>query len=286
MSGRLVIHAWVDVADPWSYIGMHRLLGGIALARADDARPIDVDVHAFLGPGRAWETSDARKIAAVASREGLTIDPQTLVRRVPAGRRRSLHRLVYAAKAAGTDLADGARRGLETYMEIQAAVFDGDDARLTQIESRAGMAEAHAGMADAAEAQVGMADAAETRSPAEARSPDETCPPAEARQLDEARADKTETTQAKANDLGWQAERTGEAADEADRRQSLDEQIDRDIADAKRMRIGGLPLVVIGGVVSVVGAQGSQTYAELIAEASGVVERIDRAPEDSHLRLG
>lgn len=61
--------------------------------------------------------------------------------------------------------------------------------------------------------------------------------------------------------------------------------VDRDIADAKRLRIRGLPLTVVGARVMLVGAQSPKVFAEAILEAAAAISEGEQPPQARHFAL-
>lgn len=61
--------------------------------------------------------------------------------------------------------------------------------------------------------------------------------------------------------------------------------VDRDIADAKRLRIRGLPLTVVGARVMLVGAQSPKVFAEAILEAAAALGEGEQPPQARRFAL-
>ena len=106
MSARLLIDVWHDVADPWSRIGLDRLLLGIDLAcaarrsssraghdfagaghgeahgsasdAAFDFPEVVVEVHSFLSSCSPLPEANAEAIAAVAASEEIPVAKERL----------------------------------------------------------------------------------------------------------------------------------------------------------------------------------------------------------------
>ena len=321
MSARLLIDVWHDVADPWSRIGLNRLLLGIDLARAarrsssraghdfagagrDEAHgsasdaafdfpEVVVEVHSFLSPGSPLPEANAEAIAAVAASEEIPVAKERLLRPPSQSLRRLAHRIVHAVREGAEDPADGARRALEAAIRLddwflgfdnvsdsgtpadslaQAAVQTGSEFRLGKGVQTGKLAQAD----DAPPNGRGQADQSVLdadqgpflRGPIEPslRGPVEPSPRMLGRIAGLAPSDLP--TLERRLELGeWEAA------------------VDRDIADAKRLRIRGLPLTVVGARVMLVGAQSPKAFAEAILEAAAAISEGEQPPQARHFAL-
>ena len=313
MSVRLLIDVWHDVADPWSRIGLDRLARGIDLARAarrsfsraghdfagagrDEAHgsasdaafdfpEVVVEVHSFLSPGSPLPEANAEAIAAVAASEEIPVAKERLLRPPSQSLRRLAHRIVHAVREGAEDPADGARRALEAAIRLddwflgfdnvsdsetpadslaQAAVQTGSEFRLGKGVEPGKLAQAD----DAPPNGRGQADqsALDADQGLFLRGPVEPSPRMLGRIAGLAPSDLP--TLERRLELGeWEAA------------------VDRDIADAKRLRIRGLPLTVVGARVMLVGAQSPKAFAEAILEAAAAISEGDQPPQARHFAL-
>ena len=311
MSVRLLIDVWHDVADPWSRIGLDRLARGIDLARAarrsfsraghdfagagrgeahgsasDAALPeVVVEVHSFLSPGSPLPEANAEAIAAVAASEEIPVAKERLLRSPSQSLRRLAHRIVHAVREGAEDPADGARRALEAAIRLddwflgfdnvsdsgtpadslaQAAVQTGSEFRLGKGVETGKLAQAD----DASPNGRGQADQSvlDADQGPFLRGPVEPSPRMLGRIAGLAPSDLP--TLERRLELGeWEAP------------------VDRDIADAKRLRIRGLPLTVVGARVMLVGAQSPKVFAEAILEAAAALGEGEQPPQARRFAL-
>lgn len=311
MSARLLIDVWHDVADPWSRIGLDRLLLGIDLACAarrsssraghdfagagrdeahgsasDAALPeVVVEVHSFLSSGSPLPEANAEAIAAVAASEEIPVAKERLLRPPSQPLRRLAHRIVHAVREGAEDPADGARRALEAAIRLddwflgfdnvsdfgtpadslaQAAVQTGSEFRLGKGVEPGKLAQAD----DAPPNGRGQADQSvlDADQGPFLRGPIEPSPRMLGRIAGLAPSDLP--TLERRLELGeWEAA------------------VDRDIADAKRLRIRGLPLTVVGARVMLVGAQSPKVFAEAILEAAAALGEGEQPPQARRFAL-
>ncbi len=311
MSARLLIDVWHDVADPWSRIGLDRLARGIDLARAarrsfsraghdfagagrdeahgsasDPALPeVVVEVHSFLSSGSPLPEANAEAIAAVAASEEIPVAKERLLRPPSQPLRRLAHRIVHAVREGAEDPADGARRALEAAIRLddwflgfdnvsdsetptdslaQAAVRTGSEFRLGKGVETGKLAQAD----DASPNGRGQADQSvlDADQGPFLRGPVEPSPRMLGRIAGLAPSDLP--TLERRLELGeWEAA------------------VDRDIADAKRLRIRGLPLTVVGARVMLVGAQSPKVFAEAILEAAAALGEGEQPPQARRFAL-
>lgn len=311
MSARLLIDVWHDVADPWSRIGLDRLARGIDLARAarrsfsraghdfagagrdeahgsasDAALPeVVVEVHSFLSSGSPLPEANAEAIAAVAASEEIPVVKERLLRPPSQLLRRLAHRIVHAVREGAEDPADGARRALEAAIRLddwflgfdnvsdsgtpadslaQAAVQTGSEFRLGKGVEPGKLAQAD----DAPPNGRGQADQSvlDADQGPFLRGPIEPSPRMLGRIAGLAPSDLP--TLERRLELGeWEAA------------------VDRDIADAKRLRIRGLPLTVVGARVMLVGAQSPKVFAEAILEAAAALGEGEQPPQARRFAL-
>ena len=313
MSARLLIDVWHDVADPWSRIGLDRLARGIDLARAarrsfsraghdfagagrDEAHgsasdaafdfpEVVVEVHSFLSPGSPLPEANAEAIAAVAASEEIPVAKERLLRPPSQSLRRLAHRIVHAVREGAEDPADGARRALEAAIGLddwflgfdnvsdsgtpadslaQAAVQTGSEFRLGKGVQTGKLAQAD----DAPPNGRGQADqsALDADQGLFLRGPVEPSPRMLGRIAGLAPSDLP-TLERRLERGEWEAA------------------VDRDIADAKRLRIRGLPLTVVGARVMLVGAQSPKVFAEAILEAAAAISEGEQPPQARHFAL-
>lgn len=311
MSARLLIDVWHDVADPWSRIGLDRLARGIDLACAarrsfsraghdfagagrdeahgsasDAALPeVVVEVHSFLSSGSPLPEANAEAIAAVAASEEIPVAKERLLRPPSQPLRRLAHRIVHAVREGAEDPADGARRALEAAIRLddwflgfdnvsdsgtpadslaQAAVRTGSEFRLGKGVETGKLAQAD----DASPNGRGQADQSvlDADQGPFLRGPVEPSPRMLGRIAGLAPSDLP--TLERRLELGeWEAA------------------VDRDIADAKRLRIRGLPLTVVGARVMLVGAQSPKVFAEAILEAAAALGEGEQPPQARRFAL-
>ena len=312
MSARLLIDVWHDVADPWSRIGLDRLARGIDLARAarrsfsragndfagaggrdeahgsasDAALPeVVVEVHSFLSSGSPLPEANAEAIAAVAASEEIPVAKERLLRPPSQPLRRLAHRIVHAVREGAEDPADGARRALEAAIRLddwflgfdnvsdsgtpadslaQAAVQTGSEFRIGKGVETGKLAQAN----DASPNGRGQADQSvlDADQGPFLRGPIEPSPRMLGRIAGLAPSDLP--TLERRLELGeWEAA------------------VDRDIADAKRLRIRGLPLTVVGARVMLVGAQSPKVFAEAILEAAAALGEGEQPPQARRFAL-
>ena len=312
MSARLLIDVWHDVADPWSRIGLDRLARGIDLARAarrsfsraghdfagaggrdeahgsasDAALPeVVVEVHSFLSSGSPLPEANAEAIAAVAASEEIPVAKERLLRPPSQPLRRLAHRIVHAVREGAEDPADGARRALEAAIRLddwflgfdnvsdsgtpadslaQAAVQTGSEFRLGKGVEPGKLAQAD----DAPPNGRGQADQSvlDADQGPFLRDPIEPSPRMLGRIAGLAPSDLP--TLERRLELGeWEAA------------------VDRDIADAKRLRIRGLPLTVVGARAMLVGAQSPEVFAEAMLKAAAALSDSEHPPQARRFSL-
>ena len=311
MSARLLIDVWHDVADPWSRIGLNRLLLGIDLARAarrsssraghdfagvghgeahgsasDAALPeVVVEVHSFLSPGSPLPEANAEAIAAVAASEEIPVAKERLLRPPSQSLRRLAHRIVHAVREGAEDPADGARRALEAAIHLDDWFlgFDNVSDSGTPADSLA-----QAAVQTGSEFRLGKG--VETGKLAQA----DDAPPNGRGQADQSVLDADQSpflrgpVEPSPRMLGRIAGLAPSDLPTLERRLELGEweaAVDRDIADAKRLRIRGLPLTVVGARVMLVGAQSPKAFAEVILEAAAALGEGEQPPQARRFAL-
>ncbi|MDO5025248.1 MAG: DsbA family oxidoreductase [Trueperella sp.] len=157
MEHDIVVHAWIDIACPWSWIGKHRLEKGIELS----GKRVAVEFHSFQlapdaptaphgsavenlsqaqGASAAEATETLHQITELAAGEGLEINFD-LVQEVNAF---LAHQLVYAAKATGDTPLAAAIAGAEMFEALFRAHFTAgrniaDPATLVEIAEEFGL---------------------------------------------------------------------------------------------------------------------------------------------------
>lgn len=313
MSVRLLIDVWHDVADPWSRIGLDRLARGIDLARAarrsfsraghdfagagrDEAHgsasdaafdfpEVVVEVHSFLSPGSPLPEANAEAIAAVAASEEIPVAKERLLRPPSQSLRRLAHRIVHAVREGAEDPADGARRALEAAIRLDDWFlgFDNVSDSGTPADSLA-----QAAVQTGSEFRLGKG--VQTGKLAQA----DDAPPNGRGQADQSALDADQglflrgPVEPSPRMLGRIAGLAPSDLPTLERRLELGEweaAVDRDIADAKRLRIRGLPLTVVGARVMLVGAQSPKAFAEAILEAAAAISEGDQPPQARHFAL-
>ncbi len=311
MSARLLIDVWHDVADPWSRIGLDRLARGIDLARAaqrsfsraghdfagagrdeahgsasDAALPeVVVEVHSFLSPGSPLPEANAEAIAAVAASEEIPVAKERLLRPPSQPLRRLAHRIVHAVREGAEDPADGARRALEAAIRLDDWFlgFDNVSDSGTPADSLA-----QAAVRTGSEFRLGKG--VETGKLAQA----DDAPPNGRGQADQSVLDADQgpflrgPVEPSPRMLGRIAGLAPSDLPTLERRLELGEweaAVDRDIADAKRLRIRGLPLTVVGARVMLVGAQSPKVFAEAILEAAAALGEGEQPPQARRFAL-
>ena len=311
MSARLLIDVWHDVADPWSRIGLDRLARGIDLARAarrsfsraghdfagagrdeahgsasDAALPeVVVEVHSFLSPGSPLPEANAEAIAAVAASEEIPVAKERLLRSPSQSLRRLAHRIVHAVREGAEDPADGARRALEAAIRLDDWFlgFDNVSDSGTPADSLA-----QAAVQTGSEFRLGKG--VQTGKLAQA----DDAPPNGRGQADQSALDADQglflrgPVEPSPRMLGRIAGLAPSDLPTLERRLELGEweaAVDRDIADAKRLRIRGLPLTVVGARVMLVGAQSPKAFAEAILEAAAAISEGEQPPQARHFAL-
>lgn len=311
MSARLLIDVWHDVADPWSRIGLNRLLLGIDLACAarrsssraghdfagagrdeahgsasDAALPeVVVEVHSFLSPGGPLPEANAEAIAAVAASEEIPVAKERLLRPPSQSLRRLAHRIVHAVREGAEDPADGARRALEAAIRLDDWFlgFDNVSDSGTPADSLA-----QAAVQTGSEFRLGKG--VETGKLAQA----DDAPPNGRGQADQSVLDADQGLLEKGpiepspRMLGRIAGLAPSDLPTLERRLELGEweaAVDRDIADAKRLRIRGLPLTVVGARVMLVGVQSPKVFAEAILEAAAALGEGEQPPQARRFAL-
>ena len=311
MSVRLLIDVWHDVADPWSRIGLDRLARGIDLARAarrsfsraghdfagagrgeahgsasDAALPeVVVEVHSFLSPGSPLPEANAEAIAAVAASEEIPVAKERLLRSPSQSLRRLAHRIVHAVREGAEDPADGARRALEAAIRLDDWFlgFDNVSDSGTPADSLA-----QAAVQTGSEFRLGKG--VETGKLAQA----DDAPPNGRGQADQSVLDADQgpflrgPVEPSPRMLGRIAGLAPSDLPTLERRLELGEweaAVDRDIADAKRLRIRGLPLTVVGARVMLVGAQSPKVFAEAILEAAAALGEGEQPPQARRFAL-
>lgn len=313
MSARLLIDVWHDVADPWSRIGLDRLARGIDLARAarrsfsraghdfagagrDEAHgsasdaafdfpEVVVEVHSFLSPGSPLPEANAEAIAAVAASEEIPVAKERLLRPPSQSLRRLAHRIVHAVREGAEDPADGARRALEAAIRLDDWFlgFDNVSDSGTPADSLA-----QAAVQTGSEFRLGKG--VQTGKLAQA----DDAPPNGRGQADQSALDADQglflrgPVEPSPRMLGRIAGLAPSDLPTLERRLELGEweaAVDRDIADAKRLRIRGLPLTVVGARVMLVGAQSPKAFAEAILEAAAAISEGDQPPQARHFAL-
>ena len=312
MSARLLIDVWHDVADPWSRIGLDRLARGIDLARAarrsfsragndfagaggrdeahgsasDAALPeVVVEVHSFLSSGSPLPEANAEAIAAVAASEEIPVAKERLLRPPSQPLRRLAHRIVHAVREGAEDPADGARRALEAAIRLDDWFlgFDNVSDSGTPADSLA-----QAAVRTGSEFRLGKG--VETGKLAQA----DDAPPNGRGQADQSVLDADQgpflrgPIEPSPRMLGRIAGLAPSDLPTLERRLELGEweaAVDRDIADAKRLRIRGLPLTVVGARVMLVGAQSPKVFAEAILEAAAALGEGEQPPQARRFAL-
>ena len=311
MSARLLIDVWHDVADPWSRIGLDRLARGIDLARAarrsfsraghdfagagrdeahgsasDAALPeVVVEVHSFLSSGSPLPEANAEAIAAVAASEEIPVAKERLLRPPSQPLRRLAHRIVHAVREGAEDPADGARRALEAAIRLDDWFlgFDNVSDSGTPADSLA-----QAAVQTGSEFRLGKG--VETGKLAQA----DDAPPNGRGQADQSVLDADQgpflrgPIEPSPRMLGRIAGLAPSDLPTLERRLELGEweaAVDRDIADAKRLRIRGLPLTVVGARVMLVGAQSPKVFAEAILEAAAALGEGEQPPQARRFAL-
>ena len=311
MSARLLIDVWHDVADPWSRIGLDRLARGIDLARAarrsfsraghdfagagrdeahgsasDAALPeVVVEVHSFLSSGSLLPEANAEAIAAVAASEEIPVAKERLLRPPSQPLRRLAHRIVHAVREGAEDPADGARRALEAAIRLDDWFlgFDNVSDSRTPADSLA-----QAAVQTGSEFRLGKG--VETGKLAQA----DDAPPNGRGQADQSVLDADQgpflrgPVEPSPRMLGRIAGLAPSDLPTLERRLELGEweaAVDRDIADAKRLRIRGLPLTVVGARVMLVGAQSPKVFAEAILEAAAALGEGEQPPQARRFAL-
>lgn len=311
MSARLLIDVWHDVADPWSRIGLDRLARGIDLARAarrsfsraghdfagagrdeahgsasDAALPeVVVEVHSFLSSGSPLPEANAEAIAAVAASEEIPVAKERLLRPPSQPLRRLAHRIVHAVREGAEDPADGARRALEAAIRLDDWFlgFDNVSDSGTPTDSLA-----QAAVRTGSEFRLGKG--VETGKLAQA----DDAPPNGRGQADQSVLDADQgpflrgPVEPSPRMLGRIAGLAPSDLPTLERRLELGEweaAVDRDIADAKRLRIRGLPLTVVGARVMLVGAQSPKVFAEAILEAAAALGEGEQPPQARRFAL-
>ncbi len=311
MSARLLIDVWHDVADPWSRIGLDRLARGIDLARAarrsfsraghdfagagrdeahgsasDAALPeVVVEVHSFLSSCSPLPEANAEAIAAVAASEEIPVAKERLLRPPSQPLRRLAHRIVHAVREGAEDPADGARRALEAAIRLDDWFlgFDNVSDSGTPADSLA-----QAAVQTGSEFRLGKG--VETGKLAQA----DDAPPNGRGQADQSVLDADQgpflrgPVEPSPRMLGRIAGLAPSDLPTLERRLELGEweaAVDRDIADAKRLRIRGLPLTVVGARVMLVGAQSPKVFAEAILEAAAALGEGEQPPQARRFAL-
>lgn len=313
MSARLLIDVWHDVADPWSRIGLDRLARGIDLARAArrsfsraghdfagaghgeahgsasdaafDFPEVVVEVHSFLSPGSPLPEENAEAIAAVAASEEIPVAKERLLRPPSQSLRRLAHRIVHAVREGTEDPADGARRALEAAIRLDDWFlgFDNVSDSGTPADSLA-----QAAVQTGSEFRLGKG--VETGKLAQA----DDAPPNGRGQADQSVLDADQSpflrgpVEPSPRMLGRIAGLAPSDLPTLERRLELGEweaAVDRDIADAKRLRIRGLPLTVVGARVMLVGAQSPKAFAEAILEVAAAISEGEQPPQARHFAL-
>ena len=311
MSARLLIDVWHDVADPWSRIGINRLARGIDLACAarrsssraghdfagvghgeahgsasDAALPeVVVEVHSFLSSGSPLPEANAEAIAAVAASEEIPVAKERLLRPPSQPLRRLAHRIVHAVREGAEDPADGARRALEAAIRLDDWFlgFDNVSDSGTPADSLA-----QAAVQTGSEFRLGKG--VETGKPAQA----DDAPPNGRGQADQSVLDADQgpflrgPVEPSPRMLGRIAGFAPSDLPTLERRLELGEweaAVDRDIADAKRLRIRGLPLTVVGARVMLVGAQSPKVFAEAVLEAAAAISEGEQPPQARRFAL-
>ena len=311
MSARLLIDVWHDVADPWSRIGLNRLLLGIDLARAarrnssraghdfagvghgeahgsasDAALPeVVVEVHSFLSSCSPLPEANAEAIAAVAASEEIPVAKERLLRPPSQSLRRLAHRIVHAVREGAEDPADGARRALEAAIRLDDWFlgFDNVSDSGTPADSLA-----QAAVQTGSEFRLGKG--VQTGKLAQA----DDAPPNGRGQADQSALDADQGLLEKGpiepspRMLGRIAGLAPSDLPTLERRLELGEweaAVDRDIADAKRLRIRGLPLTVVSARVMLVGAQSPKAFAEAILEAAAAISEGEQPPQARRFAL-
>ncbi len=313
MSARLLIDVWHDVADPWSRIGLDRLARGIDLARAArrsfsraghdfagagrdeahgsasdaalDSTEVVVEVHSFLSSGSPLPEANAEAIAAVAASEEIPVAKERLLRPPSQPLRRLAHRIVHAVREGAEDPSDGARRALEAAIRLDDWFlgFDNVSDSGTPADSLA-----QAAVRTGSEFRLGKG--VETGKLAQA----DDAPPNGRGQADQSVLDADQgpflrgPVEPSPRMLGRIAGLAPSDLPTLERRLELGEweaAIDRDIADAKRLRIRGLPLTVVGARVMLVGAQSPKVFAEAILEAAAALGEGEQPPQARRFAL-
>ena len=313
MSARLLIDVWHDVADPWSRIGLDRLARGIDLARAarrsfsraghdfagagrDEAHgsasdaafdfpEVVVEVHSFLSPGSPLPEANAEAIAAVAASEEIPVAKERILRPPSQSLRRLAHRIVHAVREGAEDPADGARRALEAAIGLDDWFlgFDNVSDSGTPADSLA-----QAAVQTGSEFRLGKG--VQTGKLAQA----DDAPPNGRGQADQSALDADQglflrgPVEPSPRMLGRIAGLAPSDLPTLERRLELGEweaAVDRDIADAKRLRIRGLPLTVVGARVMLVGAQSPKVFAEAILEAAAALGEGEQPPQARRFAL-
>ena len=274
---------------------------GSASDAAFDFPEVVVEVHSFLSPGSPLPEANAEAIAAVAASEEIPVAKERLLRPPSQSLRRLAHRIVHAVREGAEDPADGARRALEAAIRLddwflgfdnvsdsgtpadslaQAAAQPGSELRLGKGVQTGKLAQAD----DAPPNGRGQADqsALDADQGLFLRGPIE---PSLRGPIEPSLRDPIEPSPRM---LGRIAGLAPSDLPTLERRLELGEweaAVDRDIADAKRLRIRGLPLTVVGARVMLVGAQSPKVFAEAILEAAAALGEGEQPPQARRFAL-
>ena len=260
---------------------------GEAHGSASDAAlsEVVVEVHSFLSSGSPLPGANAEAIAAVAASEEIPVAKERLLRPPSQPLRRLAHRIVHAVREGAEDPADGARRALEAAIRLDDWFlgFDNVSDSGTPADSLA-----QAAVRTGSEFRLGKG--VETGKLAQA----DDAPPNGRGQADQSVLDADQgpflrgPVEPSPRMLGRIAGLAPSDLPTLERRLELGEweaAVDRDIADAKRLRIRGLPLTVVGARVMLVGAQSPKAFAEAILEAAAAISEGEQPPQARHFAL-
>ena len=253
---------------------------------SDAALPeVVVEVHSFLSSCSPLPEANAEAIAAVAASEEIPVAKERLLRPPSQPLRRLAHRIVHAVREGAEDPADGARRALEAAIRLDDWFlgFDNVSDSGTPADSLA-----QAAVQTGSEFRLGKG--VETGKLAQA---DDT-PPNGRGQADQSVLDADQgpflrgPVEPSPRMLGRIAGLAPSDLPTLERRLELGEweaAVDRDIADAKRLRIRGLPLTVVGARVMLVGAQSPKVFTEAILEAAAALGEGEQPPQARRFAL-
>lgn len=276
---RVVIDVWIDFGDIWSFWGVSRLIRAIEKTRE---RAVDIDLHSYIGENSPVSHKDAEHISSLASQEGVMVDPCVLAKGLSESVRREAHRIMQAVKLGamkptadkdGTGMTVSASTPINTLKEELKEEYSENLRHSLQAGALAGLEISQKIQAFLLNNIFESRDNSPAGSSALSR-------------------DRLSVASRESTDVSFVSAETFPAlgrmfsseiseifprcrASHQDFLTDIDSCIAQDMTNARRLRIRGLPFVVVAGRFMVMGAQSPEVYRQLIADARQEIRKQD-----------